>query len=656
MPEGTTSRPARGPRGAAWPPSAAATPIPSLTWPAPSRPSRRTHEGGVPRRAPDRLLVPSGRSGSYARLTGEVARIFAAGYAETWLELRSAPASARASRRASSGAALAAHPALHARGPRARAALSAPATSARSRRRSAGRPALRTASRLPAASLGRPLERPRPCSPPTTGCSGRILAWRPRAGCGSGCGPPPASATDGLARGPAPLWLRREAAAPGPRRGFSVGGDGQRAPLRQARDPGAAALREGESPPASMSTPSPGSPPTASLPLGPRPHASRSAASSPSRFPPPRSCPRLASSVAASRVVLGLHWLSDVLAGALMGLPIGTRLAGRSSRVAFDNVCRHDLRSSHGKRRSSRTASTPSSKGPPLPSSYEQALLALAAKREDLVVMAAKSPTPLRGLSAALGARFIDVGLCDETLVGAAAGLALRGRTPVVHASASLLAQRAFEFVRAEAGPVRLPVTLVGFTCRTRSPRRAGPPVGSRDLALMRAIPEMQVFCPADREELLEALPVIVASGRPGLRALHGRRARRGASRALRDRPRRGDRQRGRSLDPERRGLAARGGGLPPHARRARRAGAAREPAQPGARRRGRARRGGAPGRAGGDGRRLAVRMAGSTRSWPRLASSTGSRRACFGSGPHPPAARVWRSASSKRSATPEPD
>jgi undecaprenyl-diphosphatase len=31
-----------------------------------------------------------------------------------------------------------------------------------------------------------------------------------------------------------------------------------------------------------------------------------------------------ASSIAASRVVLGLHWLSDVLAGALVGLLIGT--------------------------------------------------------------------------------------------------------------------------------------------------------------------------------------------------------------------------------------------------------------------------------------------------------------------------------------------
>ncbi|HVQ24070.1 MAG TPA: phosphatase PAP2 family protein [Planctomycetota bacterium] len=32
----------------------------------------------------------------------------------------------------------------------------------------------------------------------------------------------------------------------------------------------------------------------------------------------------MAASVAASRVVLGLHWLSDVVAGVVVGLVIGT--------------------------------------------------------------------------------------------------------------------------------------------------------------------------------------------------------------------------------------------------------------------------------------------------------------------------------------------
>jgi transketolase len=148
-------------------------------------------------------------------------------------------------------------------------------------------------------------------------------------------------------------------------------------------------------------------------------------------------------------------------------------------------------------------------------SSYGQALLALASEREDVVVMVAQSPAPLRGLHKALGKRFIDVGLCDETLVGAAAGLAMRGRTPVVHASASVLTQRAFELVRGDVSAPKLPVTLVGFVPGSRP--EASEPEGRSldDLALMRAIPGMQVFCPADSEELREALPLVVASGRP---------------------------------------------------------------------------------------------------------------------------------------------
>jgi len=153
----------------------------------------------------------------------------------------------------------------------------------------------------------------------------------------------------------------------------------------------------------------------------------------------------------------------------------------------------------------------------PLPhaSSYGQTLVTLAQERSELVVMAAQSPPPLRGLHEALGKRFIDVGLCDETLVGAAARLALRGRTPVVHASASVLTQRAFELFRTEVGVPRLPVTLVGFMPASPAVAAEGGGDSLDDLALMRAIPEMQVFCPADREELQDALPVIVASGRP---------------------------------------------------------------------------------------------------------------------------------------------
>jgi transketolase len=147
--------------------------------------------------------------------------------------------------------------------------------------------------------------------------------------------------------------------------------------------------------------------------------------------------------------------------------------------------------------------------------SYEQALLALAREREELIVMTAENRAHIRALPQALGPRFVDVGVCEQTLVGAAAGLALRGRTPVVHALASFLTLRAFEFIRTDVAIPRLPVTLVGFVPGLLSEANGPTHQALDDVALMRAIPGMQVFCPADLEELVEALPAIVASRAP---------------------------------------------------------------------------------------------------------------------------------------------
>jgi glycosyltransferase involved in cell wall biosynthesis len=48
----------------------------------------------------------------------------------------------------------------------------------------------------------------------------------------------------------------------------------------------------------------------------------------------------------------------------------------------------------------------------------------------------------LGAVTLALGPRFIDVGIAEQAMVGAAAGLALRGRVPVCHALAAFLTMR----------------------------------------------------------------------------------------------------------------------------------------------------------------------------------------------------------------------
>lgn len=146
---------------------------------------------------------------------------------------------------------------------------------------------------------------------------------------------------------------------------------------------------------------------------------------------------------------------------------------------------------------------------------YEERLLELAHSNPNVVVLTAENRAAIRNVPSALGARFIDVGIAEQTMVGAAAGLALRGRIPVVHALATFLTLRAFEFIRTDIGIANLPVKLVGAVPGFLSEANGPTHQALEDVSLMRGIPNMKVFCPADTERLVEALPQILADPSP---------------------------------------------------------------------------------------------------------------------------------------------
>jgi transketolase len=146
---------------------------------------------------------------------------------------------------------------------------------------------------------------------------------------------------------------------------------------------------------------------------------------------------------------------------------------------------------------------------------YEDTLLALAEERAELMVLTAENRAAIRGLPVRLKERFIDVGICEQTMVGMAAGLALRGRIPVAHALATFLTMRAFEFIRTDVGIANLPVKLVGYVPGFLSDANGPTHQAIEDVSLMRGIPHMQVICPADESDLVAALPVVVGSGAP---------------------------------------------------------------------------------------------------------------------------------------------
>jgi transketolase len=146
---------------------------------------------------------------------------------------------------------------------------------------------------------------------------------------------------------------------------------------------------------------------------------------------------------------------------------------------------------------------------------YEDVLAELAEVDPRIVVVTAENRAAIRGLPGRLGERFVDVGICEQTMIGAAAGLALRGRVPVCHALATFLTLRAFEFIRTDVGIARLPVKLVGAVPGFLSEANGPTHQAIEDVALMRAVPGIEIVCPADEAELVAALPVLLARPSP---------------------------------------------------------------------------------------------------------------------------------------------
>lgn len=91
---------------------------------------------------------------------------------------------------------------------------------------------------------------------------------------------------------------------------------------------------------------------------------------------------------------------------------------------------------------------------------YEQLITETALADERFVILTAENRALLRNLpnNPKLVKRFADTGITEQTMVGMAAGIALRGRIPIIHALAPFLTMRAFEFIRTDIGIASLPV------------------------------------------------------------------------------------------------------------------------------------------------------------------------------------------------------
>ncbi len=146
---------------------------------------------------------------------------------------------------------------------------------------------------------------------------------------------------------------------------------------------------------------------------------------------------------------------------------------------------------------------------------YEEQLKELVETRDDIVVLTAENRAAMRNITGLLGNRFIDFGIAEQTMIGAAAGLAVRGRIPICHALATFLTLRAFEFIRTDVGIAGLPVKLVGAVAGFLSEANGPTHQAIEDVSILRGIPNMRVLCPTDAEEQGEALAAMIADPHP---------------------------------------------------------------------------------------------------------------------------------------------
>jgi len=138
---------------------------------------------------------------------------------------------------------------------------------------------------------------------------------------------------------------------------------------------------------------------------------------------------------------------------------------------------------------------------------FGQALVEIAAEREDLIVLDAdlSADCRLRAFELKYPERFIENGIAEQDMVSMAGGLALQGLLPVVNTFASFLAARANEQIYNNG----CEQTKIIYVCHYAGLIPAGP--GSshqsvRDISLFGALPDCVIIEPCNGDETRMAL------------------------------------------------------------------------------------------------------------------------------------------------------
>lgn len=150
------------------------------------------------------------------------------------------------------------------------------------------------------------------------------------------------------------------------------------------------------------------------------------------------------------------------------------------------------------------------------PAPFGHALVALAKQKADVIGMTADlgKYTDLHIFGNAFPDRYYQMGMAEQLLMGAAAGMAHEGAQPFVTTYAVFATRRAYDFIHQAIAEDNLDVKIVaalpGLTTGYGPSHQA-----AEDLALMRAMPNMTVIDPCDASDIEQMVPAIAAHKGP---------------------------------------------------------------------------------------------------------------------------------------------
>jgi transketolase len=149
---------------------------------------------------------------------------------------------------------------------------------------------------------------------------------------------------------------------------------------------------------------------------------------------------------------------------------------------------------------------------------YVETLFELISKNKDVICMEAdlgKSTGTYPKIADKFPDNYLDVGVAEANLIGVAAGLAKEGKIPFCASFTAFATRRCYDQLTISVAYANNPVKVIGTAPGVTQGPNGGTHMCFQDLAIMRAMPNMEVFAPIDAYELRSVIKYMAESNKP---------------------------------------------------------------------------------------------------------------------------------------------